>query len=130
MINHFYKLLKGSINQVKVCPRCFGEVKAFPWVPTCPFPPLSNSLLGWKHGQRSWGHQGKSPFPRTTHDTCCFLCWFITLKFVFQVPSFTLHFRYKYILTTNWFYIMYIMHSCLLSHKHEQLLLKAHFQNP
>jgi len=25
---------------------------------------------------------------------------------------------------------MYVMHSCLLSHKYEQLLLKAHFQNP
>jgi hypothetical protein len=41
----------------------------------------------------------------------------------------TLHFRYKYILIINLFHIMYIMHSCLLSHKHEQLLLKAHFQN-
>jgi hypothetical protein len=42
----------------------------------------------------------------------------------------TLHFRYKYILITNLFYIMYTMHSCFLSHKHEQLLLKTHFQNP
>jgi hypothetical protein len=25
---------------------------------------------------------------------------------------------------------MYIMHSCLLSHKHEQLLLRTYFLNP
>jgi hypothetical protein len=30
-----------------------------------------------------------------------FLYWFVTLKFVFQVPLLTLHFIYKYILTTN-----------------------------
>ncbi len=29
-----------------------------------------------------------------------------------------------------WFYIMYIKHSCPLSHKHEQLLLKTYVQNP
>jgi hypothetical protein len=27
---------------------------------------------GWKHGQRSQGCQGKSPFPRTADDTCHF----------------------------------------------------------
>jgi hypothetical protein len=42
----------------------------------------------------------------------------------------TFYFKYKYIVTTNWFYIMYIMHSCPLPHRHEQLLLKTHFQNP
>ncbi len=51
--------------------------------------------------------------------------------FMFWVPPPTLHFRYKYIFIKNWFYIIYIMHSCPLSHKHEQsLLLKTHFQNP
>ncbi len=45
-----------------------------------------------------------------------FFCWSITLNFVFQIPHLTLHFQYKYILITNWFYIMYIMHSCLLSY--------------
>ncbi len=59
-----------------------------------------------------------------------FLCWFIILKFVFHVLPLTLNFIYKYILATNWFCIIYIKHSCPLSHKHEQLLLKAHFQNP
>jgi hypothetical protein len=48
---------------------------------------------------------------------------------ILSTPS-TLHFRYKYILITNLFYIMYIIHSCILSHKHEQLLLNTHFQNP
>ncbi len=28
--------------------------------------------IGWKHYQKSQGCQGKSPFPRTTHDTCHF----------------------------------------------------------
>jgi len=51
-----------------------------------------------------------------------FLCWFITSNYVFWIPHLALHFKYKYILTTNWFYIMYIMHSCLLSHIYEQLL--------
>jgi hypothetical protein len=40
------------------------------------------------------------------------------------------HFKYKYILIKKLFYTIYIMHSCPLSHKHEQLLLKTHFQNP
>jgi hypothetical protein len=55
--------------------------------------------------------------------------WFITSNFLFQVPTLKLQFRYKYIFITNWFYIMYIMHSCPLSHKYEQHLLKSHFWN-
>jgi hypothetical protein len=35
------------------------------------------------------------------HMTHVILCWFINLNFVFWVPHLTLHFRYKYILTTN-----------------------------
>ncbi len=35
-----------------------------------------------------------------------------------------------FILTTNLFYIIYIMHPCPLSHKYEQSLLMPHFQNP
>jgi hypothetical protein len=38
---------------------------------------MNNLLHGWKHGQKSQGHQGKSPFLKTIHDTS-FLCWFIT----------------------------------------------------
>jgi hypothetical protein len=60
--------------------------------------------------------------------TCVILCWFIIYNFVIQVSHLTLHFRYKYILTKNLFYIMYIMHSCLLSHKYKQLLLKVYFK--
>ncbi len=59
-----------------------------------------------------------------------FLCWFTTLKFIFWIPSLTLHVKYTYVLIANRFYILYIMHSCFLSHKYEQLLLKPHFQNP
>ncbi len=33
-----------------------------------------------------------------------------------MISYLTLYFRYKYILITNWFYIMYIIHSYLLSH--------------
>jgi len=56
-----------------------------------------------------------------------FLCWFIIYNFEFQIPHLTLHLKYKYILTTNWFYIMYIIHSCTLSHIYEQLFIKATF---
>ncbi len=58
------------------------------------------------------------------------ILWFIISKFIFQVPLLKLHFKYKYILITNWFFIMYIMHSCPLSHIYEQHLLKSHFWNP
>jgi hypothetical protein len=37
-------------------------------------------------------------------------------------------FKYKYILTANWLYIMHIMHLYLLSHKNEQLLLRHIFK--
>jgi hypothetical protein len=40
--------------------------------------------------------------------TYVILCWFMILKFVFQVPPLTLHFRYKYI----WLQIDFI--SCIL----------------
>jgi hypothetical protein len=56
------------------------------------------------------------------------LRWFIIYNFVFRIPRSTLHFRYKYMLTTNWFYIMNIMHSCSLSHIYEQLLLSHTFK--
>ncbi len=45
-------------------------------------------------------------------------------NFEFWVPHLTLHFKYKYILSKNWFYIMYMMHSCPLSYKYEQLFVK------
>jgi hypothetical protein len=32
----------------------------------------TKSCKGWKHSQRNQGCHGKSPFPRTVHDTCCF----------------------------------------------------------
>jgi hypothetical protein len=49
------------------------------------------------------------------------------LKFCIS-PNWTLDFRYKYILITNWLYIMtYIMHSCLLSYIYGQLLIRPHF---
>ncbi len=35
-----------------------------------------------------------------------FLCWHITLNFVFWTPNLTLHVKYKYILTIIWFYII------------------------
>jgi hypothetical protein len=41
-----------------------------------------------------------------------FLHWFIIYNLVFQIPHLTLHFRYRYILTKTWFYIMFIMNSC------------------
>jgi hypothetical protein len=55
----------------------------------------------------------------------------LVYNLIFSISSTPLifHFRCKYILITIWLYIMYIMHSCLLSHKYEQLLLNAHFQN-
>jgi hypothetical protein len=58
--------------------------------------------------------------------TCVFFVGF-NLKICISSTPLTLHFKYKYILTTNWFYIMYIMHSRLLSHKHEQLFVKDTF---
>jgi hypothetical protein len=42
----------------------------------------------------------KVPF-QDLHMTHVILCWFIIYNFVFQVPHSTLHFRYKYSLTTN-----------------------------
>ncbi len=75
------------------------------------------TTFGWRHNQRRHGHQSKSPFPRFAHDTYVVFYWFITLQFVFQVPFLTLHSIYKYILIRNWFYIMYIIHSCPLLHK-------------
>ncbi len=38
------------------------------------------STKGWKRGQRSWGCQGKSSFPKTTHDMCHFLCLVYNFK--------------------------------------------------
>jgi len=51
-------------------------------------------------------------------------------KFLKKIPLSILYFKYKYILTKNLFYIMYIIHSCHLSHEYEQHFFKAHFQNP
>ncbi len=48
------------------------------------------------------------------HMTCVILTLVYDLKLC--ISHLALHFRYKYILITNWIYIMYIMHSCLLSH--------------
>jgi hypothetical protein len=62
--------------------------------------------------------------------TCLISMLVYDLKFCISDTFSTLHFRYKYILTKILFYIMYIMHSCLLSHVYEQFLLKPHFQNP
>jgi len=63
------------------------------------------------------------------HTTHVIFVLVYNFKIYISSTPLTLHFLYKYILTTNWFYIMYIMHSCLLSHKLEHLLLKAYFQN-
>jgi hypothetical protein len=87
---------------------------------------LHNLYIGrWKHNKRSQWHQSKSFFSRTTHDMCHFFCWFITLKFIFWILNLTMHVSYKYVLITNWFYIIYIMHWCPLLHKYEQLLLRV-----
>ncbi len=64
------------------------------------------------------------------HMTHVIFVWIYNFKFCIWSTPFNTKFRYKYILTTNSFYTMYIMHSCPLSHKHEQLWLKVHFQNP
>jgi hypothetical protein len=64
------------------------------------------------------------------HMTCVIFVLDNNFKYCILGIHLTLHFRYRYILIKIWFNIMYIMHSCLLSHKYEQLLLKAHFQNP
>jgi hypothetical protein len=82
---------------------------------------------------KTWSNQprrqGKSYFPRL-HMTRVIFVMVDNFKFCILGTHETLHFRCKYILTTNWFYIMYIMHFFLVSYKYEQLLLKAHFQNP
>jgi hypothetical protein len=66
----------------------------------------------WKHSQKNQGCQGKSLFPRTTHDICHF-CVVYNLNNYISNTLLTLHFRYKYILTKNWFCIIYIMHSLM-----------------
>jgi hypothetical protein len=69
-------------------------------------------------------------FFQILHMTRVIFALVYTLNFIFQIFHVTLHFKYKYILIRNLLYIMYIMHSYLLSHIYEQLLLKQHFQNP
>jgi phosphatidylglycerophosphate synthase len=64
------------------------------------------------------------------HITCVIFVLVYNLRICILGTLFvTLHFRHQYILTKNWFYIIYIIHSCPLPHKHGQLLLKTHFQN-
>jgi hypothetical protein len=64
------------------------------------------------------------------HMICVIFVLVYNLKFyILNTPFNITFFRYKYILTRNWFYIIYIIHSCPLSHKYDQILLKAHFQN-
>ncbi len=88
-------------------------------------PQIGSQLV--KTQQKEPREPRKKSFSKDCTWHMSFLCWFIILNFVFWVPHLTLHFRYKYILTTNWFYIMYIMHSCPLSHKHETTFVKGTF---
>jgi hypothetical protein len=76
--------------------------------------------MGQNIVKRAKGTKVKINF-QILHMTCVmFVLVYNFETFILGTPL-TLHFRYKYILTKNWFYIMYIMHSCILSHKHEQL---------
>jgi hypothetical protein len=79
------------------------------------------SVMRWKRIKRSQGPQGKNLFQNYPWHLP-FLCWFITSNFVFWIFILTLHVRYKYILITNWLHVMYIMHSCPLSHKYENFI--------
>jgi len=91
----------------------------------------SNRGSRWTHTQKNQGHQGKSPFPRIAHDVS-FLCWFITLKITFWswIHPLTLHFKYKYILITNWFISCILCIHALYQINMNNFLLKTHFQNP
>ncbi len=58
-----------------------------------------------------------------------FLCWFIVLNFAFWILHLILHFRYKYILTTNWFYIMYTNVACAIGPSVNPFSTDFSFQN-
>jgi hypothetical protein len=135
LLKHFYKPWLYALQMEELFSWMARENSNWRWKEVQDFKPNCKPYMNFKmkrniilHGQRSQGCQGKSPFPRTTHDTCYFVVY--NFKIFISSTLFILHFRYKYILITNWFYIMYIMHSCPLSHEYEQHLLKSHFWNP
>jgi len=93
-----------------------------------------NYILMSIHWKQIFKHIGENMVKRTRdakvkvlfqilHMTHVIFVSVYNLKFIFNL---TLHIRYKYVLITNWFYIIYIMHSQLL-HKCEQLLLRPTF---
>jgi hypothetical protein len=87
---------------------------------------FKENFEGWKYGKRAKGVKVKVIFPRM-HITHVIFVVIYNLNFFISDISLTLHVRYKYVLITNWFHIMYIMYSWPLSHKYEQLFVKITF---
>ncbi len=78
-----------------------------------------------KLNQRSQGHQGKVLF-QGLHMTCVVFVLVYNFKFCILNTPFNMHLKYKYKIRLQiGFYIMYIMHSCPLSHKYKQFYIKG-----
>jgi len=91
-------------------------------------PPTWKFLEGENTIKRDMGTKVKVLF-QGLHMTHVIYVLVYNLKFCYFDTNLTLHVRYKYVSIANWFYIIYIVDSCPLSHIYNRPLLKSHFQN-
>jgi hypothetical protein len=99
---------------MKTCLCVYYQIQTWVWI-IWPLRPMDNmyghdSIINY---QMLWGENtikgAKGPKVKAFFQNypwhVSFLCWFIISNFVFWIFISTLHLKYKYILTTIWFYI-------------------------